>query len=313
MKFGLVFPGQGSQSLDMMNGFADVSVVRATFEEASEVLAQDLWRLVSSGPVEELNNTLNTQVAMLTADIAIFRAWRESSDAVPGVAAGHSLGEYSALVAAQAIAFSDALTLVRFRAQAMQDAVAVGAGAMAAILGLEDAAVVALCAEASQGEVLEAVNFNSPGQVVIAGTTAAVERGIALAKTKGAKRAILLPVSVPSHCALMRPAAERLAYYLESVPVVKPVFPVIQNADVSAFEDPASIKTGLAKQLFHPVRWVESVKAMASSGVNALVECGPGKVLQGLNKRIAPEIQHVSINDKADIEKINTLLNQYVI
>lgn len=313
MKFGLVFPGQGSQSLDMMNGFADVSVVRATFDEASEVLGQDMWRLVSTGPIEELNNTLNTQVAMLTADIAIYRAWRQSSELMPSVAAGHSLGEYSALVAAQALDFSDALALVRFRAQAMQDAVAVGAGAMAAILGLDDAAVIALCAEAAQGEILEAVNFNSPGQVVIAGTTAAVERGIALAKIQGAKRAILLPVSVPSHCALMRPAAERLAYHLEGVRIVKPVFPVIQNADVSHFEDAASIKTALAKQLFHPVRWVESVKAIADSGVGMLAECGPGKVLQGLDKRIAPEIQHLSINQKTDIEKLNTILNQNLV
>lgn len=310
MKFAFTFPGQGSQSVDMMNGFADVAEVRATFDEASEILGQDMWRLVCSGPAEALNNTLNTQVAMLTADVAIYRAWCAISELRPSVVAGHSLGEYSALVAAEAVAFTDALQLVRFRAQAMQDSVAVGAGAMAAVLGLEDADVIALCAEAAQGDVLEAVNFNSPGQVVIAGTAAAVERGILLAKTKGAKRAILLPVSVPSHCTLMRPAAERLAYYLEKVPMWRPAFPLIQNADVAAFEDPAAIKTALAKQLFHPVRWSESVRKIAEDGVELIAECGPGKVLSGLNKRIAPAAQHCALSDKAAIDSLINVLNQ---
>lgn len=304
MKFAFVFPGQGSQSVGMMAGFDEISVVRDTFVEASDCLKQDLWKLVIDGPVEELNQTINTQPVMLTAGIAVHRAWHALGGAAPAMMAGHSLGEYSALVAAGALHFTDALPLVRFRAQAMQEAVAEGVGAMAAILGLDDDMVRAVCAEAAQNEVLEAVNFNSPGQVVIAGHKAAVERGMELAKAKGAKRALALPVSVPSHCALMQPAAERLAQYLESVTVTSPLIPVLQNADVMSFDDPAKIKAALVKQLHCPVRWVESIKIMAQEGVQLAAECGPGKVLVGLNKRIAADMKQYPLVDKAAIENL---------
>ena len=309
MKFAFVFPGQGSQSVGMMAGFDEISVVRDTFVEASDTLKQDLWKLVTEGPLEELNKTINTQPIMLTAGIAVHRAWHALGGAAPVVMAGHSLGEYSALVAAGALHFTDALPLVRFRAQAMQEAVAEGVGAMAAILGLDDDVVRAVCAEAAQNEVLEAVNFNSPGQVVIAGHKAAVERGIELAKAKGAKRVISLPVSVPSHCALMQSAAERLAQYLESVPVTPPTIPVLQNADVMSFDDPAKIKAALVKQLHRPVRWVESIQKMAQEGVQLAAECGPGKVLVGLNKRIAADMKQYALGDKAAIEKLIIELN----
>ena len=309
MKFAFVFPGQGSQSVGMMAGFDGISVVRDTFVEASDTLKQDLWKLVTEGPLEELNKTINTQPIMLTAGIAVHRAWHALGGAAPVVMAGHSLGEYSALVAAGALHFTDALPLVRFRAQAMQEAVAEGVGAMAAILGLDDDVVRAVCAEAAQNEVLEAVNFNSPGQVVIAGHKAAVERGIELAKAKGAKRVISLPVSVPSHCALMQSAAERLAQYLESVPVTPPTIPVLQNADVMSFDDPAKIKAALVKQLHRPVRWVESIQKMAQEGVQLAAECGPGKVLVGLNKRIAADMKQHALGDKAAIEKLIIELN----
>lgn len=309
MKFAFVFPGQGSQSVGMMAGFDEISVVRDTFVEASDTLKQDLWKLVTEGPLEELNKTINTQPIMLTAGIAVHRAWHALGGAAPVVMAGHSLGEYSALVAAGALHFTDALPLVRFRAQAMQEAVAEGVGAMAAILGLDDDVVRAVCAEAAQNEVLEAVNFNSPGQVVIAGHKAAVERGIELAKAKGAKRVISLPVSVPSHCALMQSAAERLAQYLESVPVTPPTIPVLQNADVMSFDDPAKIKAALVKQLHRPVRWVESIQKMAQEGVQLAAECGPGKVLVGLNKRIAADMKQHALGDKAAIEKLIIELN----
>ena len=304
MKFAFVFPGQGSQSVGMMAGFEGISVVRDTFVEASDTLKQDLWKLVTEGPAEELNQTINTQPVMLAAGIAVHRAWHALGGKVPAVMAGHSLGEYSALVAAGALHFTDALPLVRFRAKAMQEAVAEGVGAMAAILGLDDDVVRAVCAEAAQNDVLEAVNFNSPGQVVIAGHIAAVERGIELAKAKGAKRAIPLPVSVPSHCALMQPAAERLAQYLESVPVTKPFIPVLQNADVICFDDPAKIKAALVKQLHRPVRWVESMQKMAQEGVQLAAECGPGKVLVGLNKRIAADMKQYALVDKAALQNL---------
>ena len=309
MKFAFVFPGQGSQSVGMMAGFDEISVVRDTFVEASDTLKQDLWKLVTEGPLEELNKTINTQPIMLTAGIAVHRAWHALGGAAPVVMAGHSLGEYSALVAAGALHFTDALPLVRFRAQAMQEAVAEGVGAMAAILGLDDDVVRAVCAEAAQNEVLEAVNFNSPGQVVIAGHKAAVERGIELAKAKGAKRVISLPVSVPSHCALMQSAAERLAQYLESVPVTPPTIPVLQNADVMSFDDPAKIKAALVKQLHRPVRWVESIQKMAQEGVQLAAECGPGKILVGLNKRITADMKQYALGDKAAIEKLIIELN----
>ena len=308
-KFAFVFPGQGSQSVGMMAGFDGLSAVRDTFVEASDTLKLDLWKLVTEGPAEELNMTLNTQPVMLTAGIAVHRAWHALGGVAPAVMAGHSLGEYSALVAAGALHFTDALPLVRFRAQVMQTAVAEGVGAMAAILGLDDEVVRTVCAEAAKNEVLEAVNFNSPGQVVIAGHKAAVERGMELAKAKGAKRTILLPVSVPSHCALMQSAAVHLAHFLESVPVTKPIIPVLQNADVLSFDHPAEIKAALVRQLHRPVRWVESIQKMAQEGIQLAAECGPGKVLVGLNKRIAAEMKQYALVDKAAIENLIIELN----
>ena len=301
MKFAFLFPGQGSQSVGMMAAFAAEALVRDTFAEASEVLGQDLWALVSEGPTEELNKTVNTQPVMLAAGMAVYRAWQAAGGPEPAVMAGHSLGEYTALVAAGALSFADAVRLTRLRAQAMQEAVAEGVGAMAAILGLPDEAVRALCSEAAEGEVLEAVNFNSPGQVVIAGHKAAVERGVALARSKGAKRAVMLPVSVPSHCTLMRGAAEVLARHLEEVAFQRPRIPVLQNADVAAFDSPEAIRAALVRQLFSPVRWVETIQRMAAEGVTLAAECGPGKVLAGLNKRIAPEMACLALVDPASL------------
>lgn len=303
MKFAFVFPGQGSQSVGMMQGFDSLAVVRDTFVEASDVLKQDLWQLVASGNAEDLNLTANTQPVMLTAGVAVFRAWNALGGVKPALVAGHSLGEYGALVAAEALAFADALPLVRFRALAMQAAVAEGEGGMAAILGLEDDEVRAACAEAAQGEVVEAVNFNSPGQVVIAGNKMAVERAMALAKTKGAKRALPLPVSVPSHCALMRPAAEKLADYLQSVTLKAPAMTVLHNADVKGYDDGAAIKDALVRQLYNPVRWAETVRELAAQGVTHVAECGPGKVLAGLNKRIDGNLQSLALTDVAAVEQ----------
>lgn len=289
MKFAFLFPGQGSQAVGMMQGFGDLAVIRDTFNEASSVLGQDLWRMASEAN-EEINQTTNTQPIMLTAGVATWRAWQQAGGAQPAMMAGHSLGEYTALVAAGALDFADALPLVRYRAEVMQGAVAEGVGAMAAILGLDDNAVRAVCAEAAQGEVLEAVNFNSPGQVVIAGNKTAVERGMDVAKAKGAKRALILPVSVPSHCALMKPAAEKLQVYLENVDIHAPHVPVLHNADVASYSDAAQIKNALIQQLYSPVRWVETIQAMSSNGIVMAAECGPGKVLAGLNKRIVADM-----------------------
>jgi [acyl-carrier-protein] S-malonyltransferase len=285
-----------------MAGLDGISVVRDTFAEASDTLKLDLWQMVTQGPVEVLNQTVNTQPLMLTAGIATHRAWHALGGAAPAIMAGHSLGEYTALVAAGALHFTDALPLVRFRAQVMQEAVADGVGAMAAILGLDDEAVRTVCVEAAQGEVLEAVNFNSPGQVVIAGHKGAVERGMEAAKAKGAKRALPLPVSLPSHCALMLPAAARLAEYLKTVAVSKPIVPVLQNADVMSFDDPDTIKAALVRQLHSPVRWVETIQSMAQQGIQVAAECGPGKVLVGLNKRIVSDMKQIALIDKATIE-----------
>jgi [acyl-carrier-protein] S-malonyltransferase len=309
MKFAFIFPGQGSQSVGMMQGLQDVAVVRDTFQQASDVLKQDFWRMATEAN-EELNLTTNTQPLMLVAGIAAWRAWLQQGGAQPALMAGHSLGEYSALVAAGALEFEDALPLVRYRAEVMQGAVAEGVGAMAAILGLDDDAVRATCAEAAQGEVLEAVNFNSPGQVVIAGHKAAVERGMEAAKARGAKRALILPVSVPSHCALMKPAAEKLQSYLAQVTVRAPSTPVLHNADVTAYTDPEQIKDALVRQLYSPVRWVETVQALAGQGAAALAECGPGKVLTGLNKRIAGDMPCVALIDVAALGDARTLFNQ---
>lgn len=308
MKLAFIFPGQGSQSIAMMQGLEQLAVVRDTFAEASEVLGQDVWQLVSDGPVEQLNLTVNTQPVMLTAGVATYRAWLDQGGRVPDLMAGHSLGEYAALVAAGALSFGDALPLVRLRAQAMQDAVAEGAGGMAAILGLDDDVVRAVCAEAALGEVLEAVNFNSPGQVVIAGHKAAVERGMALAKEKGAKRALALPVSVPSHCALMRPAADKLALALTGIAVNSPAIPVLHNADVASYHDPDLIRDALARQLYSPVRWSETLHAMAESGVTHVVECGPGKILTGLTKRTDARLQPFALTSLAALEEIKAAL-----
>ena len=307
-KFALTFAGQGSQSIGMMSGFESMSVVKATFDEASQLIGTDLWKMIVDGPVELLAQTINTQPIMLTAGVATFRAWCEvgagdvtHAAADAAIYAGHSLGEYTALVAAGALSFADAVPLVRFRAQAMQDAVPDGTGAIAAILGLEAEAINALCNEAAAGDVLEAVNLNSPGQIVIAGHKAAVERGIALAKERGAKRALMLPMSVPSHCALMKPAAKKLAEYLKNINMVAPSKPVLQNADVVAFTDPALIKNALVEQLYRPVRWIETIQSMARQGVSTVIECVPGKVLTGLNRRIEPAMSCLAVSDVASL------------
>lgn len=296
-KFAFVFPGQGSQSRGMMNGYADFSAVRDTFTEASDVLKQDLWQLVAEGADADLNATVNTQPIMLTAGVAVFRAWQSQNGANAAMMAGHSLGEYTALVAAGALTLADALPLVRYRAQCMQQAVPEGVGGIAAILGLDDEVVRTVCTEGAQGEVLEAVNFNSPGQVVIAGNRAAVERGMELAKAKGAKRAIMLPMSVPSHCSLLKGAAEQLRDYLKNVSVLTPSVPVLHNADVASYSDAASIKDALVRQLYSPVRWVETIQVLGTQGITHNVECAPGKVLAGLNKRIDTNQQAMAIND----------------
>lgn len=303
MKLALVFPGQGSQAVGMMQGFADSKIVRDTFAEASSVLGQDLWHLVATGPSEELNATVNTQPVMLTAAYAMYRAWQEAGGPAPSVVAGHSLGEYTALVASGVLDFADALPLVRFRAQAMQEAVPMGTGAMAAILGLDDEAVRAACAEAAQGEIVEAVNFNAPSQVVIAGHKAAVERGAEAAKARGAKRAVMLPVSAPFHSSLLKPAAERLQERMQSVTFRAPQIAIVNNVDVTVVSDPAQIKDALARQACNPVRWVETVRAFAAQGMTHVVECGPGKVLAGLTKRIEGSLQGYAITDPASLQQ----------
>ena len=295
--FAFVFPGQGSQSRGMMNGYADFSAVRDTFIEASDVLKQDLWQLVADGSDADLNSTVNTQPIMLAAGVAVYRAWQSQNGARPALMAGHSLGEYTALVAAGALSFADALPLVRYRAQCMQQAVPEGVGGIAAILGLDDDVVRAVCVEGAQGEVLEAVNFNSAGQVVIAGNRGAVERGMELAKARGAKRAIMLPMSVPSHCSLLKGAAEQLRAYLNNVTVQVPAIPVLHNADVAAYGDAAKIKNALVRQLYSPVRWVETVLEFGKQGITHNAECAPGKVLAGLNKRIDVNQQAMAFND----------------
>ena len=300
-KFAMTFAGQGSQSVAMMAGFADMPVVRRTFEDAADILKLDLWALAATGPAEIQNQTVNTQPLMLTAGIATFRAWQEKGGSAPAFFAGHSLGEYTALVAAGALGFADALLLVRLRAQAMQDAVPEGTGGIAAILGLDTEQVSLVCTDAAQGEVLEAVNLNSPGQIVIAGHRTAVERGMALAKTRGAKRALLLPMSVPSHCALMKPAAEKLAVALKSVACTVPATPVIQNADVRALSAADDIKRALVEQLYRPVRWIETIQAISAGGATTVVECVPGKVLTGLNKRIDANLNCLAISDTASL------------
>lgn len=307
-KFAFVFPGQGSQAVGMLNGFANNEVVASTVAEASEALQFDLGKLIAEGPKEDLDLTANTQPVMLTAAVAVYRAWIAAGGQAPAIVAGHSLGEYSALVAAGAIAFKDAVPLVRFRAQAMQDAVPVGQGGMAAILGLSDDDVRAACAEAAQGEVVEAVNFNAPAQVVIAGHKGAVERACEAAKSKGAKRALPLPVSAPFHSSLLKPASDRLREYMEKLTFSGPTIPLINNVDVAVVSDVAGIKDALVRQAASPVRWVETVQKMASEGVTHLIECGPGKVLAGLTKRINGDLIGDAIVDQASLDKVLELL-----
>ncbi|EHU4849839.1 ACP S-malonyltransferase [Vibrio vulnificus] len=304
-KFAIVFPGQGSQAVGMLADLGEqYEIVKQTFAQASEALGYDLWALVQNGPAEDLNQTFRTQPALLASSVAIWRVWQELGLARPENLAGHSLGEYSALVCAGVIDFQEAIKLVELRGQLMQEAVPAGTGAMYAIIGLDDEAIAKACEEAAQGDVVSPVNFNSPGQVVIAGSKDAVERAGALCKEAGAKRALPLPVSVPSHCALMKPAAEKLAVALESIEFNAPQLPVINNVDVVAETDPAKIKDALVRQLYSPVRWTESVELMSSQGVEKLLEMGPGKVLTGLTKRIVKSLEAAAVNDVASLDAV---------
>lgn len=305
MSFAFVFPGQGSQSVGMMAAYGDSPIVRATFDEASTALGEDLWTMVAEGPAEKLALTVNTQPIMLTSGVATWRLWESLGGKTPAVVAGHSLGEYSALVAAGALKLADAVPLVRLRAAAMQEAVPAGTGAMAAILGLDDEGIAAACADAAQGEVVEPVNFNAPGQTVIAGHKGAVERACEACKSRGAKRAVLLPVSAPFHSSLLKPAADRLAISLADIAVAPPSIPVINNVDVAIETDPAKIKDALVRQAAKPVRWVEIIQKMAAMGVATAAECGPGKVLAGLTKRCADGITGVAL---ADADSVNANL-----
>lgn len=286
----------------MMAAYGDSPVVRATFDEASSALGRDLWQLATQGPAEALNQTVNTQPLMLTAGVAVFRLWRDRGGRTPDMVAGHSLGEYSALVAAGVLRFADAVPLVELRARAMQEAVPSGEGAMAAILGLDAVAVKAACEAAAQGQVVEAVNFNSTEQIVIAGHAAAVQRAADAAKASGAKRALMLPVSAPFHCSLMKPAAERLGQRLAELSLSAPLIPVMNNADVACLSDPQLIKEALVRQAASPVRWVETMQAMAAQGVSHVYECGPGKVLAGLVRRCAEGLIGGAMADLAGIE-----------
>lgn len=304
MKLAMVFPGQGSQSAGMLAGYGDLPVITEVLREASDVLGQDIAKLVAEGPAEELNKTVNTQPVMVTAGYAAYRAWLELGGQEPAVVAGHSLGEYTALVAAGSITFAQALPLVRQRAQAMQDAVPAGVGAMAALLGLEDDAARAACAESEQnGEVVQAVNFNSPGQIVIAGHAAAVQRAIVAAKAKGAKRAVTLPVSAPFHSSLMAPAAARLREVLKSVDVKSPRIPVVHNIDAQTRTDPESIREALVQQADHAVLWMDCVRTIAAAGTTHVYECGPGKVLAPQSKRIVAGLEGLALADRAGIDQ----------
>lgn len=302
MKFAFVFPGQGSQSLGMMAAYGDSAVVRATFDESSAALGRDLWQLVAEGPAEALSQTVNTQPLMLTAGIAVWRLWLEKGGAQPAMLAGHSLGEYAALVAAGVLDLKQAAPLVELRAKAMQEAVPAGTGAMAAILNLDPEKIRAICAEQAQGEAVQAVNFNSPEQTVIAGHKAAVERAAEACKAAGAKRAVMLPVSAPFHSSLMQPAAERLQAALAGIEFRSPAIPVVNNVDVAVVSDPAAIKDALVRQAASPVRWVETMRAMQAAGVTHVFECGPGKVLAGLTKRCADGLAGGAMNDLAGVE-----------
>lgn len=309
-KFAMVFPGQGSQTVGMLAELAgDYPIVQETFKQASEVLGYDLWQLVQEGPAEELNKTWQTQPALLTASVAVYRVWQQKyPELEPEVMAGHSLGEYSALVCAGVLDFQDAVKLVELRGKLMQQAVPEGTGAMYAIIGLDNDAIINACKQAEQGEVVSAVNFNSPGQVVIAGAKAAVERAAALCKEAGAKRALPLAVSVPSHCALMKPAADQLSVSLESITLKEASVSVLNNVDVKNEIEADAIRNALVRQLYSPVRWTETVEKMAQNGVEVLVEVGPGKVLNGLTKRIVDSLQAVSVNDVKSLDSIEEVL-----
>jgi len=302
MKFAFVFPGQGSQTVGMLDAWAGNEAVAAVVTQANEALGEDLGALMANGPVEALNLTTNTQPAMLTASFAMWQAWLAAGGARPSVMAGHSLGEYTALAAGGSLSLAEAVRVVRVRADAMQAAVPVGTGAMAAILGLEDDAVLAACEKAQQGGVVEAVNFNAPSQVVIAGNKEAVERAMENAKAAGAKRAVLLPVSAPFHSSLLKPAAAVLSEALGKIDLQTPDVPVIHNVDVQMHQDVTSIRQALVDQAWHPVRWVQTIEAMAAQGVTHVVECGPGKVLSGLVKRISPTMTGLSINDPVSMQ-----------
>lgn len=303
MKFAFLFPGQGSQSVGMLAAYGDIPSVRNVVAEASAILGQDIGRLISEGPASELNSTVNTQPVMVTVGYAAYRAWLELGGAPPTIAAGHSLGEYTALVASGALSLADCLPLVRLRAQAMQEAVPMGEGAMAALLGMDDDSVRLACAEASQGQIVEAVNFNSPGQVVIAGHSAAVARAIEGAKARGAKRAVLLPVSAPFHSSLMAPAAEKLRIALDKVQIVSPNFPVIHNYDGKLRGNASDIKAALVLQADHPVLWSQCIVAICNYGALRAFECGPGKVLAPLCRRISPGLDGIALTDKSAIEQ----------
>lgn len=308
IKTALFFPGQGSQSVGMMSGFDGIAIVKQTFVEASDTLGVDFWSMVTEEN-DLLNQTQHTQPLMLAAGVATWRVYQIMKGVMPEFMAGHSLGEYSALVAADAISFADALPLVKFRAEAMQNAVPQGVGAMAAILGLDDETVNEICVASAKNEVLAPVNLNSPGQVVIAGNRAAVERAMMLAKEKGAKRTVQLPVSVPSHCALMKPAADQLAEYLKSVTVSKPKTTIIHNADVVSYQDPDKIKDALVRQLYSPVRWVETVQMISKLQANKAAECGPGKVLAGLTKRIVDNLPCTALTSIDAVAEYNSSLH----
>ena len=305
-KIAFVVPGQGSQSVGMLDAFAGNAAVKTTLDEASLALGEDVAQLIQTGPAEALSLTTNTQPLMLTAGVACYRAWLAAGGSVPAMVAGHSLGEYSALVAADTLSFKDAVPMVRFRAQAMQEAVPVGTGGMAAILGLDDPAVLKVCADAqaSSGEIVEAVNFNAPAQVVIAGSKAGVEKACELAKAAGAKRALPLPVSAPFHSSLLKPASEKLSNYLAGKTFNVPKITVINNVDVAIVQDPSAIKDALIRQAAAPVRWVETIQEMARQGVTHVIECGPGKVLTGLTKRIDANLVGLAITDPASIEQV---------
>jgi [acyl-carrier-protein] S-malonyltransferase len=306
MKIAFIFPGQGSQSIGMMKDYVELPSIRKTFDEATDILKQDLWSLVNDGPEETLNLTLNTQPVMLTADIAVYRAWQQAGGSNPGLLAGHSLGEYAALVAADSLSFADALKLVRYRAEVMQESVPDGIGGMAAIVGLNDDVVAAVCSEVIRDMpdlLLEPANFNAPGQVVIAGHKSAVMQGITLAKQKGAKLTVLLPMSIPSHCALMRSAAEKFFLLLEQISLQPPQIPVLHNVDVQQHSEVATIRQILMQQLYSPVRWTETIQSMAAQGVTHIVECGPGKVLSGLNRRIDKNLNSIALNQASALKQ----------